>query len=239
MTGKSLQAGLRDVGVHLRRNEAKPGVRAVIFDLWETLVDWPVDGAAELRQTLAERIGVSEAEVRRRMDEHYLASQTGPLATVYRTLGLADAHMEERIAARVEFTRRALVPREGAVETLRELRRRGLRVGLISMCSEDVPAAWPETQLAGLFDVETFSASCGLIKPEPAIYLHTARALGVEPEECMFVGDGANDELAGAERVGMTPVLFLPDGREPYWPELSGWRGLRVSAIPQVLRMLG
>ena len=47
------------------------------------------------------------------------------------------------------------------------------------------------------------------MKPEPEIYLRTARALDVEPAECFFVGDGANDELDGAERVGMTPVLFL------------------------------
>ena len=56
------------------------------------------------------------------------------------------------------------------------------------------------------------------MKPEPEIYLRTAEALGVEPADCFFVGDGANDELAGAERVGMTPVLFLPEGREPLWP---------------------
>jgi putative hydrolase of the HAD superfamily len=212
-------------------------VRAVVFDLWETLVGWPAAEAEVLRRTLADRIGVSHDEVDRRMQEHYIASQTGPLATVYRTLGLPEYDVEEYIAARVDFARRALRPRDGVVETLAELRRRGLRVGLISMCSEDVPAAWPETELAGLFDAETFSASCGLIKPEPAIYLHTAAALGVQPEECLFVGDGANDELAGAARVGMTPVLFLLDGQEPSWPEVTDWRGLRVSSIPEVLEL--
>ncbi len=105
------------------------------------------------------------------------------------------------------------------------------------MCSEEVPAAWPGSELAGLFDVETFSAECGLVKPEPEIYLRTAAALGVEPEGCFFVGDGANDELAGAERVGMTPVLFLPDGREPMWAEVRGWAGLRVSTVAGVLAL--
>jgi putative hydrolase of the HAD superfamily len=212
-------------------------VRAVIFDLWETLVDWPLGEADELRRSLAERAGVSVEEVERHLQQHYIASQTGPLARVYRALGLPDTDVEAHVAARIEFARRALLPREGVVETLAELRRRSLGVGLISMCSEDVPAAWPETEFAGRFDVETFSSSCGLIKPEPAIYRCTAEALGVTPAACLFVGDGANDELAGAARVGMTPVLFVPEGEEPYWPELGSWRGLRVSSIPEVLEL--
>ena len=75
------------------------------------------------------------------------------------------------------------------------------------------------------------------MKPEPEIYLRTAEALGVEPADCFFVGDGANDELAGAARVGMTPVLFVPDGREPLWPEVREWGGLRVSSMREVLEL--
>jgi putative hydrolase of the HAD superfamily len=211
-------------------------LNGVIFDLWDTLVEWPRAEAEVLRRRIAERAGISLDEVEERLTEHYIASQTGPLAPVYRLLGLTETDIEAHLAARLEFARAALRPRDGAVETLGELRRRGLRLGLISMCSEDVPAVWPETELAELFDVETFSSRCGLIKPEPPIYLRTAAALGLEPGECFFVGDGANDELAGAARVGMTPVLFVPDGREP-WPEVRGWRGRRVSSIPEVLEL--
>jgi putative hydrolase of the HAD superfamily len=148
-----------------------------------------------------------------------------------------DEHLEEHVGARHDFARRALQPRDGALETLAELRRRGLKLGLITVCSEEVPAAWPETVFAGEFDAETFSSECGLIKPEPEIYLSTAERLGVEPEACAFVGDGANDELAGAARVGMTPVLFLPAGQEPRWTEVRDWPGLRVSSLPKVLEL--
>jgi putative hydrolase of the HAD superfamily len=209
-------------------------VRAVIFDLWDTLVDWPVEEAAKLTDGLAELAGVGHEEFAQRWRASYRASQTGPLAEVYRSLGIPDEHVDAHVAARHEFGRRVLRLREGAVETLTELRRRGIKLGLISVCSEEVPAAWPETGLAGLFDVETFSSDCGLMKPEPEIYLHTASALGVDPSECFFVGDGANDELAGAGRVGMTPILFLPSGKAPLWPEVRAWTGLRVSSIQEV-----
>jgi putative hydrolase of the HAD superfamily len=54
-------------------------------------------------------------------------------------------------------------------------------------------------------------------KPDPRIYRLACEELGVEPEEAMFVGDGANDELAGAERVGMRSVLIHRDGEAPSW----------------------
>ena len=76
-----------------------------------------------------------------------------------------------------------------------------------------------------------------MIKPDSEIYLTTARALGVDPVDAMFVGDGANDELDGAARVGMTPVLFVPRG-EPQWSGLVDWSGLRIAALDEVLRLV-
>jgi putative hydrolase of the HAD superfamily len=73
------------------------------------------------------------------------------------------------------------------------------------------------------------------MKPDAEIYLLAAELLDVAPERCLYVGDGANDELAGAARVGMTPVLVHRAGREPVWPELRGWQGSRVTSIPGVL----
>jgi putative hydrolase of the HAD superfamily len=213
-------------------------VRAVIFDLWETLVDWPAEEARSLSEKLADRLGLTPGELEDRVRESYLLSQTKPLATLYRALGVPDEHIETHVTARFDFARRALRPRPGVVNTLVELRARGVKLGLISMCSEDVPAAWPETELAGLFDAETFSCATGLVKPKPEIYLHTSRGLDVDPGDCLFVGDGANDELAGAERVGMTPVLLAAGNGEPTWSEVRDWRGLRISSIPQVLELV-
>jgi len=212
-------------------------MRAVIFDLWDTLVEWPTAEAAALRQRIAALVAVTDDEFGRRWAESYRSSQTGPLAAAYAGLGVPGEYVDAEVAARHAFARRALRPRAGATAVLVELRRRGIKLGLISVCSEEVPSTWSETELAGLFDAETFSSDCGLMKPEPEIYLQTARALGVEARECLFVGDGANDELGGAARVGMTPVLFVPGGAAPRWQGLAGWVGLSVSSIEEVLEL--
>jgi putative hydrolase of the HAD superfamily len=213
-------------------------IRAVIFDLWDTLVDYPVDAAAELERRWAERLGQDPEAFRRLWREQRAARETGPLVDGFRAAGIDEAAVEELLAMRHEFTRGALVPREGATETLRRLRELGLRLGLISVCSEEVALLWQETPFAGLFDSTVFSATCGLRKPDPEIYLLACRELGVEPRDCVFVGDGANDELAGAERVGMDAVLIHRPEQEPHWPEVRGWRGRRITSIPEVLDLV-
>jgi len=212
-------------------------VRAVIFDLWDTLVEWSDAEGSRLSERLASLAGLGVEEFDRRRRAHYRTLQTGPLAPTYRALGIQEDNLGAALAAHHALTARTLRLREGAAAALARLRQRGLKLGLISVCSEDVPARWPESDLAGLFDVETFSSSCGLMKPDPEIYLLTTRALGVQPTDCLFVGDGANDELAGAERVGIRPVLFVPEGASPRWPEVQEWTGLRVSSMEEVSRL--
>jgi len=83
---------------------------------------------------------------------------------------------------------------------------------------------WDESPLALYFDDVVLSCAVGLRKPDPRIYELACERLAVAPDECVFVGDGANDELAGAARVGMRAVCILPPGREePMWAEARGW----------------
>jgi len=147
-------------------------------------------------------------------------------------LGATPEIAEEIAALRRAVTQQGLVPVAGAAETIAELRARGFRIGLITVCSDDVPVLWPETPFHGLFDAEVFSCSVGLRKPDPRIYLLACEQLGVEPPEAVFVGDGANDELAGAERVGMSAILFERDDTD------VEWEGRRISSLPELLPLV-
>jgi putative hydrolase of the HAD superfamily len=218
-------------------------IHAVIFDLWDTIVDFVPDDGDALHRRIAERLGVSYERFYEvwNAEELMRGRNVGPLGPCFTaacaTLGV-DADVDELVGWRRDVTRRALVGRNGLVETLGELRARGLRVGLISNCTEEVADVWPETDFADLFDGAVFSATAGLAKPDPAIYRLAAAQLGVDPRECLFVGDGANDELRGARDVGMTPVLIHRDGQVPYWENVRDWDGHRITAIPQVLELV-
>ncbi len=206
----------------------------MIFDLWETLVDWDRSAAAAMLADVSALAGDG-------FDERWAASATrytGPIRAALLEAGVPAGVLEEICAIRLEYTRRSLVPRPGAIETLRELAGWGLLVGLITVCSEDVQRVWPETPFAGLFDAEVFSSELGLAKPDPRIYRHCCELLGVSPREGVFVGDGANDELDGARRVGLRAILVHRPGEDPLWPEVREWDGPRATSIPDVLEVL-
>jgi putative hydrolase of the HAD superfamily len=217
-------------------------VRAVVFDLWQTLAAWPEEKSVELRRTWADALEVAGPELDELWhgEELYRLRETGPiagaLAALYERLGV-EGDVGELLARRLELTREALVPVPGSLATLAELRQRGLALGLISNCTEEVALVWDESPFAGLFDVAVFSATAGCAKPDAAIYELALRGLGVPASESLFVGDGANDELAGAARAGMTPVLVQLDG-PPAWNGLEDWSGLRIRSIPQVLELV-
>jgi len=212
-----------------------PALRAVIFDLWNTIAVWPEDLWAETRPQVAEHLGLTQQEFESRWyGELAHMREMGPMSDVLALFDLTPDDAERVTALRREVTRKGLVPVPGAVETIAALRERGLKTGLITVCSEDVVSLWEETDFHGLFDAEVFSAAVGLRKPDPEIYRIALEKLGVEAEDAMFVGDGANDELGGAERVGMTAVgVESPTGELP-----DDWGGLRIRELPELLKLL-
>ena len=209
-------------------------MRAVIFDLWETLIDWDREAAAQM---LADVTALVADEGFAERWDRATTRYTTPIRAALTEAGVPPGLLDEICAIRLEYVRRALKPRPGVVETLRALRERGQLVGLITVCTEDVETLWEASELAGLFHAEIFSSRVGVSKPDPRIYLACCEALGVEPRDAVFVGDGANDELAGARRVGMDAILIHRPGEGPLWPELEDWDGPRVTSIPAVLAL--
>ena len=82
-----------------------------------------------------------------------------------------------------------------------------------------------------------FSAEERVAKPDPRIYEICCERLGIPADECLFVGDGANHELPGAERVGMTAVQLRAPGEELTEPGKE-WRGRYVERLEEVLELL-
>jgi putative hydrolase of the HAD superfamily len=197
--------------------------RAVVFDLWETLAAWPHEDMT----ALFEAVGLGPEEWA--APDHRDRRWTGSFRTYLDSLGLDGAAAARAGEIRIDMTRRALVPVEGALPVLDALRGRGLRLGLVSNCSSEVGELWDESPFAGRFDAVVLSAAVGLCKPEPRIYRLVLEQLGVEAGDAIFVGDGANDELAGAEAVGMRAVQI---------GSAQAWSGDRIATIPEVLELV-
>ncbi|MET9231952.1 HAD-IA family hydrolase [Lentzea sp. NPDC003310] len=85
---------------------------------------------------------------------------------------------------------------------LRTVKRHGLKTALLS----NADGWWqPPRELKSVLDVAVISGEVGLAKPDTEIYLLTARKLGLEPRECVFVDDLAVN-VRGAAEAGMVGV---------------------------------
>lgn len=223
--------------------------RAVIFDLFGTLVPpFPRVLFEETLKAMAQAVAVEYADFRRIWNQETgYARATGEFATItanvqYICDALGAAPTPEQLAEaahiRHEFTRGRLHPRAGALETLQSLRSAGMRHVLISDCSAEVPELWPTTRLAALIDFPIFSCTARLKKPDPRIYHLACQGLGVEPAMCLYVGDGASQELTGAAQVGLEAVLIAPPDEivaDPAKSESSTWPGKRIQSLIELI----
>jgi putative hydrolase of the HAD superfamily len=93
---------------------------------------------------------------------------------------------------------------------LKKLRASGVKTGLITNIPQDrVAPQWAKIRALGLpelMDVILVSGELGIHKPDVRIYEHAAKALGVSPEECVFVGDDPDSDILGALNAGMEAV---------------------------------
>lgn len=223
---------------------------AVVFDLFGTLVDYFPESYYQhsyemtAKALLAPVDEFKEAWKSTRSDRDLgrLGSLENDITSTCRLLGIepAPAQIKEAAQIRLDTYCRNLEPRAGAIETLMELRSRGHKIGLISVCASETSHLWPDSQLAELVDAAVFSCEEGLTKPDPLIYLRACEMLHTLPEKCLYIGDGSYDELAGAERVGMHSVLIYMGyngGQDYLSPEAGNWTGPVVKSLSDILQM--
>lgn len=138
-------------------------------------------------------------------------------------------------AARRRSQRGYVRIRPEAEPALQSLKASGLRIGVVSDCTHEVPEQWPELAIAKYVDAPVFSVEVGVKKPDPAIYLLACERLGVDPADCVYVGDGDSDELRGAEEVGMTPFrLLAPDHADATVIVPVAWDGPTIGSLTEV-----
>lgn len=225
--------------------------KAVIFDLFGTLVDnlsvREVDSV--LRQMALLLSAPPDGFVRLWIDTYnkrgtgVFQSSEAAIEYICRKLRVHPEDTETKLAARImfDFMARSMTPRPGAIEVLSHLKSDGYKTGLITNCSSEAPAIWKTTSFAPWIDVAVFSCSVGLRKPDPRIYCVAADQLAVEPETCLYVGDGASQELTGASQVGMHPVLIRVRYEKPADTnrlDREEWDGPVISSLRDVLTLV-
>ena len=192
-------------------------IRAIIFDLDNTLVDFmrmksdAVNAAIE--GMIDAGLELPREAVRARIDAIY-QEQGLEYQRVFDALLESElGHIDPKILASgiVAYRRAAgsaLVPYPHAQMTLLELAKRGIRLGVVS----DAPQAQVWLRLCSLslqhvFDAVVTFEDTGQRKPSPAPFREVLRRLGVDPAEALMVGDWAERDVVGARGLGMVTVF--------------------------------
>jgi putative hydrolase of the HAD superfamily len=201
-------------------------VRAVIFDWGGTLTPWhtidhdalwldvcarhfPADRAV----SIADAISKAEFALWRQCET---AQRSATLDHVFEQAGVtAD---EAFLATYYRAFEPHTYTDPDAAPLLRELRTRGIKIGLLSN------TLWPRSahelvfrrdEVLDLIDAAVYSSEIPWTKPHPEAFRAAMAAVGVaDPASCVFVGDRPYDDIFGAKRLGMRGVL-VPNSKVP------------------------
>ena len=103
----------------------------------------------------------------------------------------------------------AIKPFPDAVQTLQELRKRGVLLGLLTNGNAVIQRRRIEKhELPSYFDYILIEGEFGIGKPDRRVYLHALDQLAVKPEETWMVGDNLEWEVAVPQSLGMFAIWY-------------------------------
>jgi len=200
-------------------------IRAILFD-----VGGPLEDTAQLD----DRADGLIVDLFRRETVHlqpadYLAAETETLASrapdfwrgvIWRLAGRAPA-LAHTVWTRFAQARGADskgVARSGMIELIASLHAGGIGLVAFDDAPRDLGARIDALGFGALFDAAISGAALDTAKPDPRLLRAAAQACGVEPGECMVVGDRVDMDVAPARRLGMATI----------WLRVGRWRDVEV-----------
>ena len=221
--------------------------KAIIFDLYGTLVDnFSSQAYDQVQEQMAKALDIPYPKFRQVMletindksSDGYYAVEDNILEICRRlSVKVNTIQIEQVVTLHYEFSESTLVIESKVLEALDTLKSDGLLLGLITNCRPPVPSAFSQSSLAQYIDVPVFSCEERVKKPSQRIYQIACERLKIQPQECLYVGDGSGEELTGAAAVGMLPILKradLTDVYDPHRPEVENWQGIAIDEIAEL-----
>ncbi len=203
-------------------------IKAVIFDMFETLITH-FQSPLYFGKQIAEDMDIPEAKLREIWDPTDYDRTIGKMTLeevfeqILRASDKYNPELVEKLAKKRTNAKIACFNHlhEEILPMFEELKRRGYQIGLISNCYFEEAKVIRNSVLWQYFDVAYLSCEQGVAKPEEEIFYRCVAELGVNPEECLYVGDGGSCELETAEKLGMKAVQavwYLQQGsKQPAW----------------------
>jgi putative hydrolase of the HAD superfamily len=185
-------------------------IKAIAFDLWNTLVGclYPVNPMLRLLEAV--RLAGGE-EPARLIAECTMKAPLPCLAAAVRELehhlvhSLGRGEERARLLACWELAISCNQVFADVVPSLTRLRKR-YRLGVISNTQSFDMEFWQCSDARSLLDAEVLSYEIGVLKPDPRLFRRFVRRIGVPAGQILMVGDNFRDDVEGARAAGLQAV---------------------------------
>ena len=129
-------------------------------------------------------------------------------------LDIPAAPIADVMADRFTTARESAVkPFPGAIDTLRQLRKTSVRLGLLANGqAESQRGKIRRFGLEPYFDHVQIEEEFGVGKPDEKAFRHALGALGVGPNDAWMVGDNLDHDIRGAQQAGIYAVWLDASG---------------------------
>ena len=198
-------------------------ISAVLFDLDETLLNRTASVTAFLKnqhQRFADDLGKVTVDAWSRrfleLDRRGHVSKAVVYPAILREFGGNEARAAVLFD---DYKKRCCLFAQAFPDmraVLMGLRARGLKLGVVTNGEVAIQMSNIKAlDLQALVDAILISEEEGVRKPDIAMFHRAAMRLAVPPQECLFVGDNPEADIAGAHRAGMMTAWFDQKG---IWP---------------------
>lgn len=122
-------------------------------------------------------------------------------------------------------------PFDDAVEILKEWKREGIKLALVTSAHPDLVNCFLRfNEMENVFDCLVTSEEVNQGKPDPSIYMLALKKLGINPREAIVLEDSPNG-LISAVRAGLFTIVLRPLIEEPQWrgvwAEVKNWKQIK------------
>jgi len=204
-------------------------VKAVLFDMGNTLVKYDVGSPEEVFRRVLTSLGISRSvdEVKRAMVNAEQEAKDVNLVSLYgkveceeywhrwdsivlKHLNIAENEALAKLVHSRWFDYVDCTLYSEVKEVLLKLKRLGLKVGLITTAyEEEIALVLGKANLEKeIFDVVVGADTIKKVKPHADVFRYAVKMLKVKPEETVFVGDHVDADYKGAKNAGLQALLL-------------------------------
>lgn len=156
-------------------------------------------------------------------------------------LGCSDASriVALGVLAYHDAKRKFLKPRPGLEKTLKTLKKRGYKLGIVS--DGVAVKQWQKLIALGidtLFDTVVISEEVGCCKPDKRIFESALSNLGLDAGDTLYIGDRSEKDIVGAKAAGVRTILFETEENRNETAKKGQEPDYRINEFKELLKII-